>query len=237
MIISAHQPAYNPWLGYFHKILISDIFVIMDDVQFEKGSFINRNKIYQKPAGMMLTIPCSTKDYKNKAIKSINVSNLIWKEKHLKSIYQTYSKAPYFDIVYSMVEEAINFDGNLLINYTNALFFKIIDYLKIKTQIILASDMNLTGKKLGYVVELTRQLNGKTFVFGVQGKDYADIDILKQANIRAVFQDYQHPVYPQKSEPFIPFLGILDLLFNVAADNVINIILSNNVTKKDIYDR
>jgi len=66
MIISAHQPAYNPWLGYFHKLLLCDVFVIMDDVQFEKNSFINRNKIFSKPEGTMLTIPCSMKNHTEK---------------------------------------------------------------------------------------------------------------------------------------------------------------------------
>lgn len=234
MIISAHQPAYNPWLGYFHKILLSDIFVIMDDVQFEKGSFINRNKIHQKPDGMMLTIPCVTKNYKYKAINTIELANNAWKDKHLKSICQTYAKAPYFDRVYPMIEESINHNSNLLVDYTNPILFKIIDYLEIKTKILLASELNLKENKLDYVIELTKKLNGNVFVFGKQGQDYAEVERLEKANIRAVFQDYQHPVYSQKSEPFIPFLGILDLLFYEAADKVNHIILSNNVTKKDI---
>ena len=108
MIISAHQPAYNPWLGYFHKVLISDIFVIMDDVQFEKNSFINRNKIFQKPSGTMLTIPCSTKDYKDKSINEIETSNEIWKKKHIKTIQQTYAKSPFYKEVMPLIEDALN---------------------------------------------------------------------------------------------------------------------------------
>jgi hypothetical protein len=116
MIVSAHQPAYNPWLGYFHKLLLSDVFVIMDDVQFEKNSFINRNKIFQKPEGLMLTIPCNMKDYADKSIKEIEIFNDMWKKKHLRSLSQTYSKSPYFDKVFPIVEKALNLDSKLLID-------------------------------------------------------------------------------------------------------------------------
>jgi hypothetical protein len=234
MIISAHQPAYNPWLGYFHKLLLSDVFVIMDDVQFEKNSFINRNKIFQKPEGLMLTIPCNMKNYADKSIKEIEISNDIWKKKHLRSLSQTYSKSPYFDKVFPIVEKALNLDSKLLIDYLNQLFLDIVSYLEIDTKIVFASDLDIKSKKLDYVIELTKKLNGKVFVFGQLGKDYADVKYLKDNNIIPLFQDYQHPEYEQKGGAFMPYLGVLDLLFFQDKLSVIKIILSGNLTKNEI---
>ena len=128
MIISAHQPAYNPWLGYFHKLLLSDVFVLMDDVQYEKNSFINRNKIYQKPDGLMLTIPCKMKNYKEKVIDEIEISDQQWQVKHLKSIAQVYSKAPFYNDVLPLIENVLTQNSDLLVDYTNKLFLNIVNY-------------------------------------------------------------------------------------------------------------
>lgn len=234
MIISAHQPAYNPWLGYFHKVLISDVFVIMDDVQFEKNSFINRNKIFQKPSGTMLTIPCLTKDYKDKSINEIETSNEIWKKKHIKTIQQTYAKSPFYKEVMPLIEDALNQSSTQLIDYTNKLFFSIIKYLNINTRIVFASELNLKAKRLGYIIELTKKLNGNIFFFGKLGEDYADKEILLENGITPYFQNYIHPEYKQNSCEFVPFLGVLDLCFNEKKDNIIQLILKNNINKQQL---
>ncbi len=234
MIVSAHQPAYNPWLGYFHKLLLSDVFVIMDDVQFEKNSFINRNKIFQNPEGLMLTIPCDMKNYADKSIKEIEIFNDMWKKKHLRSLSQTYSKSPYFDKVFPIVEKALSLESKLLIDYSNQLFMDIVSYLEIDTKIVFASDLDIKSKKLDYVIELTKKLNGNVFIFGKLGQDYADVNYLNDNQITSIFQDYQHPEYKQKGENFIPYLGIIDLIMNIDSENAIKVILSRNINKKNI---
>src|SRR5262245_59727696 len=95
-IVSAHQPGYIPWLGYFHKILLADKFVIMDDVQFEKNSFTNRNKVLANGAPVFLTIPVATKDYVNKQVREIEIADTRWKIKHLRTIEQSYKRSPFF---------------------------------------------------------------------------------------------------------------------------------------------
>jgi len=234
MIISAHQPAYNPWLGFMHKILLSDIFVVMDDVQFEKNSFINRNKILQNSNEIMLTIPVKTKDYKLKTIKEIEVLDNRWQIKHLKSIEQSYRKSRNFEVIFEKLKEIYELESDYLIDYTNAYLSFIIEYLGIDTKIAFASDLNIKSKKLDYVCELTNILDGDIFVFGSQGKEYADIEYLKSKNIQPYFQEYKHPVHEQSSKEFHSYMGILDLLFNVDKDKVVNIILSNNITKEDL---
>ena len=214
MIISAHQCAYNPWLGYIDKILSSDVFVVMDDVQFEKNSFINRNKILQNNNEVMLTIPVKTKDYKTKTIKDIEVLDNNWQTKHLKSIEQSYKKSPHFDEVFSQLEPIYQLKSKYLCDYTNAYLEFICKYLEIETKIVFASELDIKSKKLDYVIELVKKLGGDTFIFGSQGKNYADMDVLSQNSIKAVFQEYKHPIYTQRSDSFHKYMGIIDLLFN-----------------------
>ena len=197
MIISAHQPAYNPWLGFIHKIFLSDIFVVMDDVQFEKNSFINRNKILQNSNEVMLTIPVKTKDYKSKTLREIEVVDARWQIKHLKNIEQAYRKSKKFDVIFENLKKVYEIKSNYLIDYTNAYLDFIVNYLEINTKIVFASDLEINTKKLDYVIELTQKLDGNFFVFGSQGKDYADVGYMQKKNIRAYFQEYSHPTYTQ----------------------------------------
>jgi hypothetical protein len=228
-IVSAHQPAYNPWLGYLHKILISDSFVIMDNVQFEKNSFINRNKIFHN-SEVMLTIPVKTKNYKLKIIKDIEVSNHIWQKKHLKSIQLAYAKSINFDKIFPEIEKILSIKSKFLIDYTNAFLHFLISYLELKTEIIFGSELKIEAKKLDYVVETTKKLNGNIFVFGSLGKNYANIEYLKNSGITAYFQEYNHPIYKQNSSKFQKYMGIIDLLFNEVS--VTEIILKDNIKKE-----
>jgi len=234
MIISAHQPAYNPWLGFIHKILLCDTFVVMDDVQFEKNSFINRNKILQGNSEVMLTIPVKTKDYKSKMVRDIEVVDARWQIKHLKNIEQAYKKSQYFDAIFDDLKKIYSIKSNFLIDYTNAYLDFIVKQLEIKSTIVFASNLNIESKKLDYVCELTQKLDGELFVFGSQGKDYADLDYLKTKNITPYFQEYQHPSYHQSSKEFHPYMGIIDLLFNEPQSEVKNIILTNNISKNKL---
>lgn len=234
MIISAHQPSYNPWLGYLHKILLSDTFVIMDDVQFEKNSFINRNRIIQNNNEIMLTIPVKSKNYKLKSLNDIEIFENKWQLKHLKSIEQSYKKAKNFEILFDKLKKIYEIDSKYLIDYTNAYLFFIIDYLEITTKVIFASTLKIKSRKLEYIIELTEKLNGNLFVFGEKGKDYADINYLKAKNIFSYFQEYNHPEYNQLCKKFHSNLGIIDILFNEDKNKIIDIILRDNIKQEEL---
>lgn len=229
MIISAHQPAYNPWLGYIHKILISDIFVIMDDVQYEKNSFINRNKILQNNTEIMLTIPIKTKNYKTKSIKDMETLNNNWKIKHLKSIEQSYKKTKNFESIFLEIKDIIHIDSKYLIDYTNSYLLFLVRYLNINTKIVFASDLKIKSKKLDYIIELTQNFDASTFIFGELGKNYVDTKYIKNKKITPFFQKYNHPQYNQISQTFHPNLGIIDLLFNEEKSKIKEIIMRNNI--------
>jgi len=227
MLVSAHQPAYNPWLGLVHKVLVSDVFVVMDDVQFEKNSFINRNKILQNGNEVMLSVPLQMKNYQSKTIRDMKTANNIWKTKHLKSIKQAYSKAPFFDEVFLVVEKIYTQKSDFFIDYTNAYLEFLVKHLNIETKIIFSSELNIQSKKQEYVIELTKKLGGDEFLFGAFGKEYVSKELFFKNAIVPHFQEYKHPKYFQKSPIFHPFMGVLDLVFYENRHNLKNIILNH----------
>ena len=119
MIVSIHQPNYLPWLGYFDKIIKSDIFVIFDDVQYprgKKGFFGNRNQIKTNNGKMWLTVPVIGKgDFKN--FNEIEINYNGWNKKHIQNIYNFYKKATYFDKYFEdMLKKSLLDENNMVID-------------------------------------------------------------------------------------------------------------------------
>jgi len=236
MIVSAHQPAYLPWLGYFHKIMLSDVFVIMDDVQFEKNSFINRNRILSGGKELMLTIPVRLKGHTSKTIADIEVSDHFWRRKHLKSIEQAYCKAPFFETAYALIAPVLEKEHRFLVEYVNELTAIFLEHLDIRTRVLFASELEITSQKLDYVIELTHKVDGDIFVFGALGKNYGEADQLNRCGIKPYFQDFRHPVYRQQSKEFVCNMSILDIMFNEPRDKITDIIMSGNISKEELTE-
>ena len=98
MIVSINQPAYLPWLGYFHRIASSDLHIVLDHVQFEKNSFTNRNKVRTSTGWTWLTVPVKTKGlFGDLAINKVEINNTSnWRDKHWKTLSQIYNKAAFW---------------------------------------------------------------------------------------------------------------------------------------------
>ena len=117
MILTAHQPVYLPWLGLFHKIALSDLFVWFDDVQYQTKDWNNRNKIKTANGPIWLTVPVLSKNHFDTKVGKIKINNnLPWAKKHLKSIKFAYSKSKYFNNYFDFFVETYNKDWEFLSN-------------------------------------------------------------------------------------------------------------------------
>ena len=110
MQLSIHQPGYLPWFGYFDKILKSDLFILLDTVQYQKNSFQNRNKILTKTGPVWLTVPIINDN--QKIIKNVKIFNQQsnWKKKHIDSIRFNYCSSSNFNKIYKELEKFYNRD-------------------------------------------------------------------------------------------------------------------------------
>ncbi|MBL4933548.1 WbqC family protein [Clostridium paridis] len=236
MILSAHQPAYLPWLGYFHKIAISDKFVVLDEVQFEKNSFTNRNRIKTSNGALWLSVPIKMNGHMDKTIKTMEIDNKYnWKDKHWKSIYLNYKKTQYFHHYSDFLEDVYKREWSNLVDLTEYMNKFFLSELRIKTKIYYQSNIETKEKKQELIVELCKKLNCDTFVFGKLGRSYADRSYFGKNNINIYFQEYNHPTYNQAWDDFIPNIAIIDLLFNVSKDEALDIITRENINKKTLY--
>ena len=226
MIISIHQPNYIPWIGFFYKLLLSDTYIVFDDVQYPRGKdYANRNQIKTNNGKMWLTASVlGKKDLK--PWNQIEINNNGWKEKHLNNIESFYKKTPYFKSYFLFLKRIYETNHKLLLDFNLDLIIFFLGCLDKIPNIILSSDIKteLTGlDKILYILKdqkATKYISGD----GEGSRRYIDEQLFKDNNIELIWQNYKHPTYKQLYGEFIPYLSILDLLFN-EGPNSKNIIL------------
>lgn len=237
MILTAHQPAYFPWLGFFHKIAISDSYVYLDNVQFEKNSFTNRNKIKTANGPIWLTVPVLLKNHFGKTIKEIEIDNSKnWRESHWKSTYFNYKKAPFFGKYSDFIEDMYKKDWDYLSDLNEYMIKWLLKELGIKITYYKASELNLRGHKSDLVVDMCKKLGANLYIFGALGKDYVEEEKFAKEDIKIYFQDYKRPIYPQLHNDFISDMSIIDLLFN-CGDKSLQILMEGNITKEKLISK
>ncbi len=234
-ILSAHQPAYLPWLGLFHKIALSDIFCVFDIVQYQRKDFNNRNKIKTSSGPIWLTVPVKSGGRLDSIITDIEIINNGWFRKHLASIELNYKKTPYFEENFCGLKKILDTPYKYLADLNFDILVYLLGVLDIDTKIVKASDYSFVGTKSELVLDMCTQLNADIYIFGEQGKKYADVKAFKSRGVRPYFQLYNHPTYKQKKGQFEPFMSVLDLIFNEGKASK-NIIMSNNKNRFDLIN-
>ena len=220
MILSAHQPAYLPWLGYFEKIARADVFVYLDTVQFEKNSFINRNQIKTPQGASWLTIPIKIKGHTNASLRTTEIDeSQPWRAKHLKSIEMNYRKSPRFEERFPKIQDLIKIPASNLAEYCfQQLQFWLVE-LAIDTRVVRSSELGIESAKSDLVLDLCQHLCADQYLSGALGKNYLLEDDFKQLGISIEYQNFPPKSYPQLWGEFIPYLSVLDWWMNTVGNS------------------
>lgn len=225
-VMSAHQPNFLPYLGFFDKMKKSDVFVIRDEVQFVERDYHHRNRIRidgtsdKKPQCKWIRVPV-TKERKH--IRHIMVRNEVkdknipWNIFILRQIRNNYETAPFFSAYHPELEAILRAKTEKLID----LNMEIIELLKgcfnINTEIVYASqlDYKKTGDASEDLVRIAKALDADVYLSGAGGRAYLNHGLFSTAGVDLQFQSFTHPVYRQRYPGFIPNLAAIDALFNV----------------------
>ena len=225
----AHQPEYFPWLGFIAKARLADIYYIVDNVQYMKEHWHNRNKIRQKEGWLWINTPVLNSKTKLLMWPEVKIDNSKpWKRKQLNSIKMCYSGTDYFDEIFSELEVIYNKEYNLLIDFNEQIIKYAFKKFNIKTPVHKTSELikkghDISGAKTDLILNMCKAANAKTFIFGQDGKTYIEEDKFKQAGVEYKFQNFKHPIYKQKYPGFESNMSFIDLLFN-HGNNSLNII-------------
>lgn len=209
------QPSYIPWRGYFHLIHLADIFVFLDDVQYTKRDWRNRNLVKGPHGPHWLTVPVITRGRRQQLIKDVEIDNSTsWGKHHASTLRHCYAQSRYFDKYMDFLEEKYARPwGNLCeldVDFTRSLAH----LLNIHTHFVRSSELNAGGTRAEKLISICKLLNITTYISGPSARDYIPLEAFARENIELVYHSYEYPEYPQLFGDFAPNVTIVDLLFN-----------------------
>ncbi len=213
IIISAHQPQFLPYLGYIHKIKYSDVFVVLDDVQFKKNEWQNRNRVKGKDGIIWLTVPV-IHNFGSQIREIVIRQDIHWQRKHKNTIKTYYSKAEGFYMFGNFLplwEEKYE----KLIDVNMRSIKILLDIFGINTKIIFSSELEIKKTRTERLIAICKELGAKAYLSGIGAKNYLDEELFKREGIEIIWQEFHHPQYKQLWGEFIPNLSAIDMVMNV----------------------
>lgn len=222
MKIAVMQPYLFPYIGYFQLIASVDKFVVYDDVNFIKKGWINRNNILLNGQAFRFTFPLKGMS-QNKTINQIQIDdNQDWKTDFLKTIRHAYSKAPFFELVFPLVESVFASKALTLSSLNTDSIKKICCFLSIETEIIISSDINKDNSLKGQdkIIEICKILHATAYTNALGGMDLYDPETFREHHIELNFLKPGRLDYTQNKNIFVPNLSIIDVLMFNSAEEV-----------------
>ena len=214
-IVTIHQPEHMPWSGYFHKMAQADIYVLLDNVQFKKNNWQNRNRIITRTGDeQWLTVPVKLKGHIGTTIRDMEISEQEdWRRKYWGRIVDSYYKHPYFKPYSEILFEIIHRRHTRLCDLNRDLidFFRKI--LQIENRLVWASELTVTGKSTELLISILKSVGGDTYISGPDGAKYMDMEMFKSENIKVTFHHYSPPTYSFLNG-YLAGLSTLDIVMN-----------------------
>jgi hypothetical protein len=223
------QPTYIPWIGYFDLMDQADVFVFLDSVAFAKRSWQQRNRIKTNQGELLLTIPVQNKGLRHQLICETRLEETSkFQGDHLKAIKYNYSKSPYFMELIQELSALYEQKYSLLVDFNLAL----IEFCRRKLNMpekpmIRSSQLSADGDKVERLVNICKEVGADAYLSALGSKEYIEENnLFEKLGIHLSYHHYAHPVYPQLHGDFLPYMSVLDLLFNVGPEKSLEVIRS-----------
>lgn len=226
MKLAIMQPYFFPYIGYYQLVARSDLFVLYDDVNFIKGGWVNRNRLIISGAVKYFTLPLTNASSFIK-INEINVSsNPKDFKKILDSIRFSYSKSPYFNEIFPLIESIINSNETNLSKIATKSIQEISSLLRLKTKFVVSSKRydNAHLSSINRVLDICEQEEADVYVNLPGGKTLYDDESFNKKNITLEFISPNLTSYKQTTETFNAGLSIIDVLMQNGVEKTAQLI-------------
>lgn len=222
MKIGIMQPYFFPYLGYWQLIRSVDVFIAFDDVNYIKRGWINRNRILMNAQPAYLTIPVVSAS-QNKKINELKVmEGEDWREKMLKTLQHAYSKAPFFNETYELIQSVI---FNRATGLNEFLLFQlemVSRYLEMDVEIKFSSANfpNTHLKGVDRIIDICKLAGASTYINPPGARDMYEHETFMDHELQLRILVPQLQTYPQRHGGFEPNLSIIDALMEIGKDGV-----------------
>jgi hypothetical protein len=211
------QSNYIPWKGYFDLIASVDAFVLLDDVQYTRRDWRNRDRLKTAEGTRWLSIPIHSKGRYLQRIDETEVSDTNWAEMHWRALVRAYGTAAGFEEVRDRIELAYQeCSEEKLLSRVNRRFIGLVcGLLGVSTPLTWSTEYCAAGTKTERLRDLCLSVGADEYLSGPSARGYLDERLLADAGISVVWMDYyNYPEYPQLHPPFEHHVTVLDLIFN-----------------------
>ena len=221
-VVAIMQPTFLPWIGYFGMMDIADIFVFLDSVQFSRRSWQQRNRIKTAHGTRLLTVPVISRGRAAQLILDARIdTSRQFAVKQLRTIKQAYGRTPFFRRYFENLADQMTNGSEFLGDYNIGLIEWIMDVLGIECQLRRSSGLNAGGHRTTLLCGICREVGANHYLAASGSRDYMrESTDFEKEGIDVSYFRFDHPTYPQLHGEFVPFLSMIDLLFNVGDESL-----------------
>lgn len=216
MILSVYQPYFAPYSGFFYKAFRSDLFVLLDEVQFPQGTtWVSRNRFKNHQGTLWITIPVWKKGLGLQKINEVKICHEgRWHKKHMESLKSAYARAPYFADHLDFLTEMFSDKFESLVDLNLAVIKYLMRALRVETRTVCLSELGISSTGAKRIAEVCQRTGASRFLAQSAAKKYLDEKLFLEAGIELSFFTPPSPIYPQLWGDFISNLSVFDLVFN-----------------------
>jgi len=224
--IAISQPTYLPWIGYLDLIDQVDLFVILDNVQFAKQTWQQRNRIRTTAGLQWLTVP--VKLHFGQLISEVEIRKPDFHVDHLRAMELAYRRTAHFQTYFEGISGRLaKRESSFLVDLNVSVLAWLMEALAIKTPLVRASSLGQSGKRTELLANICSALGATEYISPAGSAAYllAEQELLTSRGIEVLFHHYEHPVYRQLHKPFTPYASVIDLMFN-EGNEALNVVRS-----------
>jgi len=214
--LAVMQPYFLPYIGYFQLIGAVDLFIVYDNIKYTKKGWINRNRILQNGSDAPISLPLKRAS-DSLDIRDRELAADFDREKLLRQVAGAYRKAPYFAETYALVERIVRHEDHNLFHFLRHSIGQVCDRLGVRTEIKTSSQVTIDDRLKGAdrVLALCKAVGAQTYVNAIGGADLYSKQTFKNEGVDLMFIKARPFEYHQFSDPFVPWLSIIDvMMFN-----------------------
>ncbi len=215
MRVTIHQPEFAPWLGFFHKVALADTLILLDDVQFRKNYFQNRNRVRTATGWTWVTVPVERSGLSTwiNDVKIAWQTDPRWPHRVEATIAQAYRQSSHFEQVFEKFSTLLRQAGDLLVSLNISILQWMLKEFGLAQNIVLSSSFGIDSTGWQHILDLCLVVCADTYVSGISGRDYLNIEAFERSGVTVEFQEFRHPVYQQLYPGFIPQISAIEALF------------------------
>lgn len=227
-VLSAHQPNYWPYPGLIGKIIKSECFMYVTNVQFEKKSWQKRNRIRTKEGWSYIQVPTVTKGRFDQNICEVEIDNTVdWCTKTMRSISLLYQKAPYYREYKDFLEDLYTRGWTSLSELDIYIMNWILSTVRSNTKVYYDADFFIEGKKTTMLIDMCKKIGCDTYMSNLGSSAYVKIEEFVNNDLNHLYIDYVSPKYRQMYANFEPCMSILDMLMNCGTEKTREILMDD----------